>query len=377
MEKRSPMLSIVGPYPPPYGGVSTHIVRLCSLLDRKGVNYKVYNIGSNAEDQERVVSVYRYRHLFMLWYMFFGEEPAIYIVSTPHSVAWLVGATVATWRGKRVIVRLQNSRLIDRITCSRWQRALVGLALRKMTAIVCVNAAIAEMVKSLKVDTDRIHCFPGFLPPICSPTDRKLVAREVWDFARKHSPIIAANGKVSSYRGQDLYGLDHMVELAACLKPDYPEIGIIVCLCGDEAKDRRYLRQLRAVAAEKRIAGNILWNTRNGVFVPVLAEADVFVRPTNTDGDANSLREALYLGVPSVASDVVERPKGTILFRTRDTRDLEAKVRQVLQKPVGRLKKCRPCVGFAESPLTGMYIEMISSLAQGHLNAFKNRTNTL
>jgi glycosyltransferase involved in cell wall biosynthesis len=78
------------------------------------------------------------------------------------------------------------------------------------------------------------------------------------------------------------------------------------------------------------VEGRVLLNIASGIFVPVLAEADVFVRPTNTDGDANSVREALYLGVPAVASDVVERPAGTILFRTRDLDDLEAKVRSVL-----------------------------------------------
>ena len=40
----------------------------------------------------------------------------------------------------------------------------------------------------------------------------------------------------------------------------------------------------------------------------MLRLTDVLLKPTNTDGDAISVREALYLGVPVVASDVVERP---------------------------------------------------------------------
>ncbi len=60
-------------------------------------------------------------------------------------------------------------------------------------------------------------------------------------------------------------------------------------------------------------------------------KSHVFLRPTNTDGDANSLREALFFRVPSVASDVCPRPEGTILFRNRDISDLTAKVEELLE----------------------------------------------
>jgi glycosyltransferase involved in cell wall biosynthesis len=65
-------------------------------------------------------------------------------------------------------------------------------------------------------------------------------------------------------------------------------------------------------------------------FYPLLLKSSVFIRPTNTDGDAISLREALYFGVPSVASDVVTRPEGTILFKNRNIDDLTVKVRDLL-----------------------------------------------
>jgi glycosyltransferase involved in cell wall biosynthesis len=46
--------------------------------------------------------------------------------------------------------------------------------------------------------------------------------------------------------------------------------------------------------------------------------SDIFLRPTRSDGDANSIREALYLGVPVIASDCVERPDQVLTFRTGD-----------------------------------------------------------
>ena len=42
--------------------------------------------------------------------------------------------------------------------------------------------------------------------------------------------------------------------------------------------------------------------------VPAFAFAEVYLRPTLTDGDAISVREAIAAGVPVLASDVVVRP---------------------------------------------------------------------
>ena len=56
----------------------------------------------------------------------------------------------------------------------------------------------------------------------------------------------------------------------------------------------------------------------------------IFIRPTNTDGDSISVREALYFDIPCISSDVVPRPPGTIVFKNRNTDDLIIKIKDVL-----------------------------------------------
>jgi glycosyltransferase involved in cell wall biosynthesis len=63
---------------------------------------------------------------------------------------------------------------------------------------------------------------------------------------------------------------------------------------------------------------------------PVLIKSDIFVRPTNTDGNAVSIKEALWFGVPVLASDVVSRPTNTIIFKNRDIDDLAGHIEEVL-----------------------------------------------
>jgi glycosyltransferase involved in cell wall biosynthesis len=57
------------------------------------------------------------------------------------------------------------------------------------------------------------------------------------------------------------------------------------------------------------------------------------LRPTATDGDAVSVREALHLGVPVVASDVVERPTGARVFALDDPKALTARILEALALP--------------------------------------------
>jgi glycosyltransferase involved in cell wall biosynthesis len=54
------------------------------------------------------------------------------------------------------------------------------------------------------------------------------------------------------------------------------------------------------------------------------------VRPTRSDGDALSIREALHAAVPVVASDVVERPEGTLTFPLEDIGALSATLGLIL-----------------------------------------------
>jgi glycosyltransferase involved in cell wall biosynthesis len=61
-----------------------------------------------------------------------------------------------------------------------------------------------------------------------------------------------------------------------------------------------------------------------------MEQSDIVLRPTNTDGDSLTIREALFLGKPILASDVVARPPGTIIFKTRDVQDMIQKLEQLL-----------------------------------------------
>lgn len=359
-------LGIVGPCPPPTGGIGSHVIRLATLLDNRKIPYHIYNPNTRVEIPGKVTSIQKGRGLRLLLYSFLGKERAVYLHPQRWTV-WLLGGIMQRFRGKRVMLCLHNMNLHNWCRASGWKRRLIQWAVRNMFAIVCVNRTLTQTVQELGVPSNRVFYLPSFLPPGPESVQKSEVAEGVWEFTARHQPLLAGIGVVGFHKGEDLYGLDHLVELAARLKSDYPNLGLVVCFWKFEPQDQEYYDKLIALAREKGVEGNLYFNTRQGPFIPVLAEADVFVRPTNTDGDATSIREALALGVPSVVSDVVERPEGSLLFRTRDLDDFEEKVRQVLSKTGPNQGTRTFVVSEEDKQRIELQVRLIRSLLSGQL----------
>lgn len=351
----APPLSLLASYPPPFGGVANHVQRLSALLDARQLEHVVYNAVSESTDR-RVVSVSRHRHSWMVRYAFTARERAVYIFSARLEV-WLLGAWMARYRGKRIIVRLRNVALHEYLANPK-TRPLARFALQRATRVIAVSRELANAALAAGVAQDRVLHQPGFLPP--PPTTDSDLAPEQRAFLAGHRPIIAANGRVDFHKGTDLYGLDHMVEMIGRLRTTYPEIGLTVSFWDHQSQDEPHLARLKRRAAELNVSGNVQFFTQSRPFVPVLARADVFVRPTCTDGDANSIREALYLGVPAVASDVVERPKGTVLHRVRELEHLIEQVESMLRHPKPRA----PNPAAFDMAGVDRYVDMLAELSR-------------
>ncbi len=65
-------------------------------------------------------------------------------------------------------------------------------------------------------------------------------------------------------------------------------------------------------------------------FIEILTQSDVYIRPTATDGMSVALLEAGILGVPCLASDVVDRPDFVLTYTFRSESDFLSKLRVLL-----------------------------------------------
>lgn len=150
-------------------------------------------------------------------------------------------------------------------------------------------------------------------------------------FISDHSPIISANAfRITlTSDGVDLYGLDMCIALLAEVRKRAPNAGFVFALSDDSPS-----AHLLAMQTELRVAEleeHFFFFTSTDEVWPIFQLSNVMIRPTSTDGFGISIAESLHAGTPAIASDVCERPEGTIIFRSRDQADLNSKVFQVLQ----------------------------------------------
>jgi glycosyltransferase involved in cell wall biosynthesis len=320
-------VALIGVYPPPYGGISVHIQRLLTGCRENDMHCSVFDHSRDVKKAEGVFSLRSPRGWFR--FLFYGYD----VVHTHVSgKAWLVPAVfffLAKIKGAEYVLSYHSLRVTGK-EFGIMGRRLMKMVLKSSSHCIAISGDIKDKLIAMGARPDRISVINAFLPPAVKEEEIAKMPRETRDFMAAHEPVISANAyALVKYRGEDLYGADMCIGLCAALKNDCPGLGLVFCL--PRPGDPAYFAGLQRRVSVEHLEQNFLFQTSPSPFYPVLMKSDIFVRPTNTDGDAVSLREALYLKIPSVASDVCPRPAGTVLFKSRDLADFIARVREVWQ----------------------------------------------
>jgi glycosyltransferase involved in cell wall biosynthesis len=171
---------------------------------------------------------------------------------------------------------------------------------------------------------------PPFIPPRESPDERKIPSR-VRDFCKGKFPILAANGGFVKIDNKDVYGLFALTKLAKSLIDKFPNYAIVVYIRSGVDIVTEEFKCLLDETNNVPLKDHFLFFTSEGEFYPFLSICDIFLRPTSTDGDSNSVREALRCNIPVVASDVVPRPVGCRIYPFEKEEEFVKLVTQVAE----------------------------------------------
>jgi len=142
--------------------------------------------------------------------------------------------------------------------------------------------------------------------------------------AKGHKICSANAWRLDSHNNEDMYGLDLCIMAAAELKKKNEKVSFVFVVCEDTGIIK--LEKYRKLIVELDLKSHFLLYEAPLSFIKLITESDMVLRPTNTDGDALTVREALFLGKTVIASDVVIRPAGTLLFKNRDAGSLAAAI---------------------------------------------------
>jgi glycosyltransferase involved in cell wall biosynthesis len=224
-----------------------------------------------------------------------------------------------------------NARLFDIL--GFWGEKIYRIVIKKLSLLILVNNDVRSIYKKkCHVALPNIIVRNAFLPPPLNEK-RQILQTYSWEsknFVNTRKPLIVANAsRIVFFNDIDLYGLDICVELIYKCKSRFPNIGLLFALANSET-DSSYLEALKERIDYLGVSHNFHFMTGQKELWPLFKLADLCVRPTVSDGDAISVRESLYFGCPVIASDAVQRPAGSVTFKTRDIDDLYQKVGEIL-----------------------------------------------
>lgn len=315
---RSPNVKVllIGTYPPPLGGVSVFIKRYKRQLESEGHTVDTLDPEKLTKAQTFAALLTRARRYDLISLHF----PSLHIML----MLFVLGVAVRTEVGEH------NWRVLE--NWSALERRFYAAFLRRARELLLVSPHLADYYRAHGVEIPaRTRVRPPFIPP---PADEEPLILETYSedvraFLARSRPLVVANGfRITFHEGVDLYGLDLCVELVARLKETYPRIGLLFALA--EIGDHDYFQKIRARIAAQALEENFHVLTGQREIWPLFKRADLFVRPTYTDGYAISVAEALHFGCAVVASDAAERPPQVITFANRDAQDFQRKCLQAL-----------------------------------------------
>ena len=309
----------IGPAPQNIGGVSIHIKRLVSLL--KGD----YSFDFVDEGKARHPGVFNIRSLNIFLYLKKVFQADIVHIHSGHYILRLFNVFMcAIILRKHTIVTIHRDLSIEPFF--KFTRWAVGCC----NVVVCVSQVVYNMLYK-QSSTCRYCVMPAFLPPdVESEPDLPADLLSWIDNVRQsdNNVLLVSNAwNLVLHENVDLYGLDMCIEMIHKLKTnDNSKNFYLLFVVANNTDHVLLMEQYKKNIIEYGISENVLIWESPVSFIRLILRSDVVLRPTNTDGDAISIREALYFGKSVVASDVVTRPAGTVLFRNRDCVDFTDKI---------------------------------------------------
>ncbi len=303
---------IIGPYPGKVGGVSIFIKRLHES-SMSGIIKYVLNTQNFSIPSKRIYSL---PHFFWL-------IPIVDLVhiNTSNLTVSLLFCLVSRALNKKIVTQFHSARF----EIKGIKKFELKMILKLSNSVVAVNKEIEKkFIKVFPYFYKKVSIIPPFI--MSTSASSELLPPEILNLRKKvHRLIIADAFKIIPYNGSDLYGLELSIDIFNKLVYKVPDVGFVFVVSTPSEK-------LFEILKNNPPHRNFLVYTKPVDFLELLNVADIFVRPTYSDGDSLSIREALSMGVPTIASNVVKRPEYVLLFDINEPGEYLNKIMDVFKK---------------------------------------------
>ncbi|MFL6375640.1 MAG: glycosyltransferase family 4 protein [Pyrinomonadaceae bacterium] len=339
----------LGPYPPPEGGITRNMLAIrerlreredrCSIVatsksSRIANEQDVYHPRSAAE----LISLIRKIDHDIL-HLHVGGDITRRVMSL-----CLAAATL----GKRPVMTFHSGGYPKTAEAQKARPSSArGRIFRQFSRVVVVNEELADVFGRYGVPRERIAVIAPFA---LTPPDASVVLPDgISEFAGSHSPLLVSVGGL-----EPDYEPLFLINAMKGVLERHPNVGLIIVGGGSMQSAVETAVEHSGYSNSIRLAGDV----RHAETLRLIAMAHAMLRITLFDGDAISVREALFVGTPVVATDNGMRPAGVRLTSRGDTDGLIRNIDRVLSQPSTRPRSLTPDYSNIDEVL-GLYNELL------------------
>ncbi|PYT04181.1 MAG: hypothetical protein DMF60_16085 [Acidobacteria bacterium] len=311
----------MGPYPPPHGGVQTNLVAIRQHLRKNQVPCAVINLTRHRKaDADEVyyptsaIEVIRLltRLRYDIIHLHIGGNLAPRLLALGMVCSFIPRSrTVLTFHSGGYPVSDEGK--------SARARTLRGFVLRRFDRVIGVNRELVELFQRVGVSQRKIRLINPHASSTQAPADS--LSPELQRFFETHKPVLTTVGGL-----EPEYDLPLQIEALGLVRERFPQAGLVIVGSGSLEQQVRDLISSKPYAKDIMLCGDV----PHAITLRMIAESDLFLRTTLYDGDSISVREALNIGVPVIATDNHMRPSGVHLIPVSDVRALRGAIERSL-----------------------------------------------
>lgn len=310
-------------YPPPFGGVTIHTYRLFNYLKENGkfkVIFRTYK--KNNINNPPIENVLNWNYLNTIFILYKNRKSSLFHFHSQNLMFWSFISLLPFKINYFITIHNLDIYLIKNYL----RLKITRLYLNKSQKILINDKRLHDyIISKFNLNVNKFVKIEAYIPP--NKLEYSTLENKIHAFRDKVELLISGNAFKLMFdkNKQDLYGVDISIELIYRLRSNGYNVGLIFVI--PIIEDFNYFNYLNNKINDYKINDYILF-IRSGLknAFQIWSISDIFIRPTSTDIEGISIKEAMFFGVKCVASNVCERPEGTFLFRNRDFDDFYNKV---------------------------------------------------
>jgi len=321
----------LGPYPPPYGGVQTNLVAIRSYLRKQGVPCSVINVTRHRKPEsddvyypsgavELLQLLARLR--FDIIHQHFGGMLTNRILGLSLACTLRSGVKSVMTFHSGGFPSTPEGRALG-------PNSFAAFVLRRFDGLIAVNADIMNFFQRLRIQSARVR----LISPYSFLDDHDSFPEALNLFFAEHEPVLISAGQL-----EQEYDLPLQIDAIAELRKKFPRLGLVLLGSGSIERDLRERVVVRQCQNHILLPGDVA----HGATVEAIARSRLMLRTTWYDGDAISVREAMQVGTPVIATETALRPAGIRMIPKSDLPALLRAIEDELQRPAVRRQRIPP-----------------------------------